>query len=486
VCLNLFLLNLDKMIEIKLYKGVEVSTKKIASARIDIESSSLLKELNNSLPFDKALYLEDIKGSLAHASMLANKGIISSDDFKKINLGLNEILEEITSGSWNIEEDQEDIHMAIEYRLTQKIGDAGKRLHTARSRNDQVALDFRLFVQKETKEIANLLTNIIETLLVVASKHTETLLPGMTHLQHAQPINFGYHMVAYASMFKRDFERFESSYKRNNLSPLGCAALAGTPHPIDRDMSASALGFDAPTLNCLDTVSDRDFALEILFNIATMMMHMSRLSEELILWSSSEFSWIKLSDRHATGSSIMPQKKNPDIPELLRGKTGRVYGNLLSLLTVMKGLPLAYNKDMQEDKEGVFDSVRTAKLSLAVLDEMLAQMTIKKEAMESACNKGHLSATDLADYLVKKLEIPFRDAYHIVGNVVNLAEEKSVDISELSLEALQSVEPKIQKDALDILDNRVSMNARKSKGGTATIRTKEQIIELKSWLEKIR
>ncbi len=464
-----------------------MSKKKIASARIGIESSDLLKELNNSLPFDKTLYLEDIKGSLAHASMLANKGIISGDDFKKINLGLNEILEEITSGSWDIEEDQqEDIHMAIEYRLTQKIGDAGKRLHTARSRNDQVALDFRLYVQKETKEITALLSNLMKRLLEIASKHTETLLPGMTHLQHAQPINFGYHMMAYASMFKRDFERFLSSYERNNLSPLGCAALAGTPHPIDRDMTASALGFDAPTLNCLDTVSDRDFALEILFNIATMMMHISRLSEELILWSSSEFGWIKLSDRHATGSSIMPQKKNPDIPELLRGKTGRANGNLISLLTVMKGLPLAYNKDMQEDKEGVFDSVKTAKLSLSVLEEMLTQMTIKKEAMERACKVGHLSATDLADYLVKKLGIPFRDAYHIVGNVVNLAEEQGIDISELSLETLQSIEPNIEEDVLGILDNRACMNARRSKGGTATIRTKEQIEALKGWLNKSR
>ena len=463
-----------------------MSKKKIASARIGIESSNLLKELNNSLPFDKTLYLEDIKGSLAHASMLANKGIISGDDLKKINTGLNEILEEIHSGNWSIDEGQEDIHMAIEERLTQKIGDAGKKVHTARSRNDQIALDFRLFVQKETKEISELLIELIKTLLAIASKHTQTLLPGMTHLQHAQPINFGYHMVAYASMFKRDFERFMGSYGRNNLSPLGCAALAGTPHPIDRDMTASALGFDAPTLNCLDTVSDRDFALEALFNIATMMMHISRLSEELILWSSNEFGWVRLSDRHATGSSIMPQKKNPDIPELLRGKTGRVNGNLISLLTVMKGLPLAYNKDMQEDKEGVFDSIRTAKLSLKVLDEMLAQMIVKKEAMENACNRGHLSATDLADHLVRKLEIPFRDAYHIVGNVVNLAEEKGVDISELSLDALQSIEPRLQEDALDILDNRASMNARRSKGGTATTRTQEQIEALLTWLKSAR
>ncbi len=458
--------------------------KKIASARIGTESSELLKELNNSFPFDKALYREDIEGSKAHAAMLAHQGIISNDDLSSITDGLNEILKEIESGEWELEGDDEDIHMAIEGRLTDKIGDAGKRLHTARSRNDQVALDFRLFVQRQTKEISSLLLELIQTCVDIAKNNTTTLLPGMTHLQHAQPINFGYHMMAYVSMFKRDFERFMSSFERNNLSPIGCAALAGTPHPIDRKMTASALGFDAPTLNCLDTVSDRDFALEVLFNISTLMMHISRLSEELILWSSSEFRWITLSDRHSTGSSIMPQKKNPDIPELLRGKTGRVNGNLIGLLTVMKGLPLAYNKDMQEDKEGVFDSVRTAKLSVMVLDEMLAQMKINTSRMESACMVGHLSATDLADYLVRKVGMPFRDAYHIVGNVVNLAEDQGIDISELSLEQLQSIESRIEDDVKSILNNRASMNARTSEGGTATARTLEQIHSMQNWLEQ--
>jgi argininosuccinate lyase len=458
-------------------------SKKIASARISKESSELLKELNNSLPFDKLLYREDIQGSLAHAFMLSSQGIISKDDHELIERGLGEILDEIENGTFSLDRDDEDIHMAIEGYLTTKIGDAGKRLHTARSRNDQVALDFRLYVQKNSSLLAKLLLENIETLLEIASKHTETLLPGMTHLQHAQPINFAYHMMAYASMFKRDYERFKSSYERNNLCPIGCAALAGTPHPIDRDITASKLGFREPTLNCLDTVSDRDFALEILFNISTMMMHISRLSEELILWSSSEFRWITLDDRHATGSSIMPQKKNPDIPELLRGKTGRVNGNLIGLLTVMKGLPLAYNKDMQEDKEGVFDSVKTATLSLRVLNEMMALLKVNEENMNRACMIGHLSATDLADYLVKKAGIAFRDAYHIVGNVVNLAEEKSVDISELSLEELQSVEPRINIDVLDILDNNASMNARTSKGGTATVRVEEQIDSMREWLK---
>ncbi len=458
-------------------------SKKIASARITESSSQLLQELNNSLPFDKVLYREDIEGSKAHAYMLAEQGIISNEDYAQIEKGLVEIYEEIESDEFLLDGDDEDIHMAIEGRLTQKIGDAGKRLHTARSRNDQVALDFKLYVQKNTKKIAKLLLQNIETLLKVANQNTETLLPGMTHLQHAQPINFAYHLMAYASMFKRDYERFISSYERNNYSPIGCAALAGTPHPINRKITAERLGFKAPTLNCLDTVSDRDFALEILFNIATMMMHISRLSEELILWSASEFKFVQLSDKHATGSSIMPQKKNPDIPELLRGKTGRVNGNLVALLTVMKGLPLAYNKDMQEDKEGVFDSVKTALLSLEVLNEMIGEMSVNVEQMNRACMVGHLSATDLADYLVKEVGLPFRDAYHITGHVVNMAEKKGLDISELSFDELKSVDDRITEGVVELLDNRASMNARQSEGGTSTIRTKEQINSLSSWLE---
>jgi len=461
-------------------------SKKIASARITEKSSQLLQELNNSLPFDKVLYREDIEGSQAHAFMLSEQGIISKEDYNQINKGLSEILEEIELGIFKLDGDDEDIHMAIEGRLTQKIGDAGKRLHTARSRNDQVALDFRLFVQKNTQKIAKLLLDNIETFITVAQNSSDVLLPGMTHLQHAQPINFGYHMMAYASMFKRDYERFISSYERNNYSPIGCAALAGTPHPLDRDITAKKLGFKEPTLNCLDTVSDRDFALEILFNISTMMMHISRLSEEIILWSSSEFKFITLSDRHSTGSSIMPQKKNPDIPELLRGKTGRVNGNLVALLTVMKGLPLAYNKDMQEDKEGVFDSVKTALLSLQVLNEMIQDMRLNRDKMNQACMVGHLSATDLADYLVKEVGIPFRDAYYITGNIVNLAEDKGLDISELSLEELQSIDSRIGEKALSVLDNRASMNARNSEGGTSTARTIEQIEKMSKWLNEQR
>ena len=461
-------------------------SKKMASARITTDSSELLTQLNNSLPFDNVLYAEDIEGSRAHAYMLGEQGIISQDDVNQINQGLSEILSDINNGTIELNGDDEDIHMAIERHLTEKIGDAGKRLHTARSRNDQVALDFRMYVQKNSKLLASILIDNIETFIKVAKENSDVMLPGMTHLQHAQPINFGYHMMAYASMFKRDYERFIDSYNRNNLSPIGCAALAGTPHNIDRNITSNKLGFNSPTLNCLDTVSDRDFALEILFNISTMMMHISRLSEELIIWSTSEFGFITLSDRHATGSSIMPQKKNPDIPELLRGKTGRVNGNLISLLTVMKGLSLAYNKDMQEDKEGVFDSVKTAILSLKIMNEMIGDMKVNDDKMESACMIGHLSATDLADYLVKSAGIPFRDAYHIVGNVVNMAEEKGIDISELNIEELQSIDNRIGKEVIDLLDNRSSMNARNSEGGTSTARTLDQINNLEQWLKNIK
>ncbi len=460
--------------------------KNIATARIKVESSKLLKELNDSLPFDKELFKEDITGSLAHAKMLAKQGIISQEDYEAIAKGLQEILAEIESGEIVLDGADEDIHMAIERLLTQKIGEAAKRLHTARSRNDQVALDFRMYVLNNSLEIAALIKENIQTLVEIAKEHTDTLLPGMTHLQHAQPINFAYHLLAYASMFKRDYERFLSSYNRNNYSPLGCAALAGTPHPIDREITAKELGFKAPTINCLDSVSDRDFALEMLFNIAMLMMHISRLSEELILWSTSEFNFITLSDKHATGSSIMPQKKNPDIPELLRGKTGRTYGNLMALLTVMKGLPLAYNKDTQEDKEGVFDSVKTAKLSLQVLNEMMQEMQVNKENMQKACQRGHLSATDLADFLVKEFNMPFRDAYYLVGDVVNKAQDMGKDISELNLEELKSIDSRFDERVLNVLNVQNSMNARNSLGGTASTQTQKQIEFFKNWLQSAK
>jgi len=459
--------------------------KKIASARISQSSSELLQELNQSLPFDKLLYAEDIEGSIVHSSMLAKQGIIGENEKDEIHQALKQVKEEVENGSFSLDGDDEDIHMAVERRVTEIVGDSGKRMHTARSRNDQVALDFRWYVQKHTLNLASLVKKNIETLTKIAQDHTNTLLPGMTHLQHAQPINFGYHLMAYVSMFKRDYERLMDAYNRNNYSPLGCAALAGTPHPIDREFTSNELGFSAPSLNCLDTVSDRDFALDLLYNISVLMMHISRLSEELILWSTSEFQFITLSDSHATGSSIMPQKKNPDIPELLRGKSGRAYGNLMGLLTVMKSLPLAYNKDTQEDKEGAFDSITTATLSLRVLDEMMEMMTVNSDKMEQACMIGHLSATDLADYLVKKVGIPFRDAYHITGDAVNLAETKGLDISELSIEDLQSIDSRIDEDVIALLDNRASMNARNSQGGTASKQTEKQIEVIKEWLSSL-
>ena len=456
---------------------------KLASGRVTEKSSELLDRFNASLPFDRKLYAEDIRGSLAHATMLAAQGILSEEELGKIEEGLAQVEEEITSGDFTFDIADEDIHMAIEKRLTELIGDTGKKLHTARSRNDQVALDFRLYVQKSSLKIRLSLIELEKVLLKIAKEHTETMLPGMTHLQHAQPINFAYHMLAYMSMFRRDIERLESAYARNNLSPIGCAALAGTPYPIDREKTAKLLGFDAPTINCLDTVSDRDFALDILYNIAVLLTHISRLSEELILWSSSEFGFVSLSDSYSTSSSIMPQKKNPDVPELLRGKTGRVYGNLIALLTVLKGLPLAYNKDMQEDKEGVFDSVETALLSVEILTAALDTMQVNREKMERACKKGHLSATDLADYLVQKCDMPFRDAYKITGAIVVEAEKIGVDLSELPFEIIKAYAPCVGEDISEYLDLRHSMNARTSQGGTATEATRRQIDLFVEWLE---
>ena len=448
---------------------------KMWSGRFSASASSLLDEFNASIMFDRKLYREDIEGSIAHATMLQKQGILSEDELKKIIDGLNQVKSEIENGEFEWKISDEDLHMGIEKRLTAIIGDTGKKLHTARSRNDQVAVDFRRFVLRKNKEISQAIKALMKEVLVVAKQHTQTLIPGMTHLQHAQPINFGFHLGAYLSMFTRDIQRFESSFERNNVSPLGCAALAGTPHNVDRELTAELLGFDSVSINCLDTVSDRDFALEILFNISTMMMHISRLSEELVMWSSYEFGFVELSDEYSTGSSIMPQKKNPDVPELLRGKTGRVYGSLMGLLTVMKGLPLAYNKDTQEDKEGVFDAVQTAEISLEILKEAIKTMEVKAPNMESACKVGHLSATDLADYLVEKCDIPFREAHFITGHAVAKSEELGIDLSEIEFTELQKIDSRIKEDVLEYLVLRNSMNARKSQGGTATLKTEEQL-----------
>ncbi|MDX9814175.1 MAG: argininosuccinate lyase [Sulfurimonadaceae bacterium] len=458
---------------------------KLRTGRFNTTSSSLLEEFNASVMFDRELYVEDIEGSIAHATMLEAQGILTSDELEAIKNGMAQVKDEIEKGEFEWKVADEDIHMAIEKRLTAIIGDAGKKLHTARSRNDQVATDFRRFVLRKNKELALKLKELMEAIHTIASKHTTTLLPGMTHLQHAQPINFAYHLCAYLAMFSRDIERFNSSYMRNNVSPLGCAALAGTPHNINRELSAKLLGFDSVSINCLDTVSDRDFALEILFNISTMMMHISRLSEELVMWSSYEFKFVELSDEYSTGSSIMPQKKNPDVPELLRGKSGRVYGSLMGLLTVMKALPLAYNKDTQEDKEGVFDAVKTAEISLEILKETLKTMSINEQNMYNACKVGHLSATDLADYLVQKKDIPFREAYFITGQAVGKAGELGIDISDMKLEDLQSIDSRISEDALSYLDIKNSMNARMSDGGTASAKTLEQLEYFKNYIEGV-
>jgi argininosuccinate lyase len=459
---------------------------KMWSGRFTQDASTLLEKFNASIMFDQKLYREDIEGSIAHAKMLAHQGILTDDEATLIEKGMAQVLSEIESGSFEWKIGDEDLHMAIEKRLTAIIGEAGKKLHTARSRNDQVALDFRRFVLRKNREIVEQIKALMSVVIDIARDHTTTLLPGMTHLQHAQPINFAFHLLAYASMFKRDIERFESSVARNNISPIGCAALAGTPHNINREMTAKELGFDSVSINCLDTVSDRDFALEILFNISTLMMHISRLAEEIIMWSSYEFRFVELSDQYSTGSSIMPQKKNPDVPELLRGKTGRVFGNLMGLLTVMKGLPLAYNKDTQEDKEGVFDSVETAELSLEILREALRTMTIKPQNMARACKLGHLSATDLADYLVEHCDVPFREAHHITGRAVARAEVLGIDLSDIDYTELYAIDERIKEDVIPYLAIEHSMNARTSQGGTAEIRTLEQIIYFDHFLKDVQ
>jgi len=459
---------------------------KMWSGRFTQDASTLLEKFNASIMFDQKLYREDIEGSVAHAKMLAHQGILTEEECTSIEAGMGQVLSEIESGAFEWKIGDEDLHMAIEKRLTAIIGEAGKKLHTARSRNDQVALDFRRYVLRKNREIVEQIKALMEAVVDIARDHTTTLLPGMTHLQHAQPINFAFHLLAYASMFKRDIERFESSVERNNISPIGCAALAGTPHNINREMTAQMLGFDSVSINCLDTVSDRDFALEILFNISTLMMHISRLAEEIILWSSYEFRFVELSDEYSTGSSIMPQKKNPDVPELLRGKTGRVFGNLMGLLTVMKGLPLAYNKDTQEDKEGVFDSVETAEISLEILRAALKTMTIKPQNMLRACKLGHLSATDLADYLVEHCGVPFREAHHITGRAVARAEVLGIDLSDIDYAELRAIDERIQEDVMAYLAIEHSMNARISQGGTAEIRTLEQIIYFDHYLKDVK
>ena len=450
------------------------------SALFSEPMSDLVKRYTASVLFDKRLWQADIEGSLAHAAMLAAQGIIGAQDEAAIERGMAQIRAEIESGSFDWKLDLEDVHLNIEARLTQLVGDAGKRLHTGRSRNDQVATDVRLWLRGEIDLIGGLLTDLQKALVDIADNNVDVILPGFTHLQVAQPVSFGHHMLAYVEMFSRDAERLLDVRKRVNRLPLGAAALAGTSYPLDRERVAKALGMvdekgeACVCQNSLDAVSDRDFAIEFPAAAALAMVHISRLSEELVLWMSQSFGFIDIADRFCTGSSIMPQKKNPDVPELARGKTGRVVGHLMGLITLMKGQPLAYNKDNQEDKEPLFDTVDTLKDTLRIFAEMVGGITVKPAAMEAAALRGYATATDLADYLVKK-GLPFRDAHETVAHAVKAAMAHSVDLSELPLAVLQQFNPMIDKDVYDALTLRGSLHARNVLGGTAPAQVRAQI-----------
>ncbi|MGZ8983429.1 MAG: argininosuccinate lyase [Methylotenera sp.] len=444
------------------------------SGRFNEPVAELVKKYTASVGFDQRLAVFDIQGSLAHAQMLGAQKIISHEDVKAIETGLTEILQEIEAGQFEWLLDLEDVHLNIEKRLTDKIGDAGKRLHTGRSRNDQVATDVRLWLRATTDQLVAGLAKLQLSLLDLAEAHFDTVMPGFTHLQVAQPVTFGHHLMAYVEMLKRDVERFTDARCRINRLPLGAAALAGTSYPIDRAMVAKTLGFDGVCENSLDAVSDRDFAIEFTFASSLVMTHLSRLSEELILWSSPRFAFIDIADRFCTGSSIMPQKKNPDVPELVRGKTGRVYGHLTALLTLMKGQPLAYNKDNQEDKEPLFDTADTLLVTLEIYADMMRGITVNKENMRQAASEGFATATDLADYLAKK-GMPFRDAHEVVALAVRYAVDKKVDLSDLPLATLQQFAPEIADDVYAVLTLEGSLQSRNHIGGTAPVQVKAAI-----------
>ena len=456
---------------------------KLWGGRFQKETDGLVNDFNSSIQFDQRLYREDIQGSMAHAAMLGQCGIISQEDAAAIQAGLEGILADIEAGKVEFTADNEDIHMNVEALLTQRIGDAGKRLHTARSRNDQVAVDLRLYLRREIGEIIQAILDFQQALAEKAKAHQKTVMPGYTHLQRAQPISFAQHLLAYCQMLARDVTRLEDCGRRMNQCPLGSGALAGTTYPIDRWQTAKALGFDAPMSNSLDGVSDRDYALELLSALSILMTHLSRLAEETILWCSGEFKFIELDDAYSTGSSIMPQKKNPDVAELVRGKTGRVYGDLMGLLTVMKGLALAYNKDMQEDKEPVFDAIDTVKMCLPVFTGMIETMRVLPENMRAAAGRGFINATDCADYLTKK-GMPFRDAYTAVGKLVYYCTEHHKVLEELSLEELQTVSPLFGEDVYDALNLENCMEQRRSYGGPAVAETTRQIQEIETFIQE--
>ncbi len=442
---------------------------------------SIADDFNSSIRFDCKMYKQDITGSMAHAAMLGAKNIISKKEAEQLIDGLQGILDDLNSGALEFDFTCEDIHMFVEQVLTQRLGDVGKKLHTARSRNDQVALDLRMYLRSEVDEIVTLIEDLIQAILSQAEENKATIMPGYTHLQRAQPISFAHHLLAYAMMFLRDIGRIEDAKKRMNFSPLGSCALAGTTYPTDRGFTAEKLGFDGVMQNSIDGVSDRDFCVELLSSFALLMMHLSRFSEEIILWSSWEFKFIELDDSYTTGSSIMPQKKNPDMAELVRGKTGRVYGDLMALLTTLKGLPLAYNKDMQEDKEAVFDGLDTVIMCLEVFTPMLATMKVNKDKTYLAAQQGFINATDLADYLTKK-GMPFRSAYKIVGQVVADCIKKNLVLDTYPLESYQSYTPLFEEDLYGEISLETCVNKRLSEGGASPASVKKQISYLREVL----
>ena len=455
---------------------------KMWAGRTSGETSKIADDFNSSISFDKKMYKQDVCGSIAHASMLASKGIISNEDGKLIIDTLVEILSDIELGKLEISSDAEDIHMFIESELTSRIGAVGKKLHTARSRNDQVALDLRLYMRDQTKLVIEKLKYLISVILEKAEENQDAIMPGYTHLQRAQPITFAHHLLAYAMMFIRDTQRLSDALKRMNYSPLGCCAMSGTTYPTNRDMVAKDLGFDGVTMNSIDGVSDRDYCIELLSAFSVIMMHLSRFSEEIILWQSWEFKFIELDDAFSTGSSIMPQKKNPDMAELVRGKTGRVYGDLIATLTMLKGLPLAYNKDMQEDKESIFDGVETVIKCLDVFAPMIKTLKPLKENMYKACAQGFINATDLADYLTKK-GVPFREAYKLVGTIVADSIKKGVTLDEYPIEEYKKHSENFKEDLYQEISMETCIKKRISKGSTGYESVKEQILYVKEFLK---
>ena len=454
---------------------------KMWAGRTDGATEQIADDFNSSIHFDSRMYKQDITGSMTHAAMLAAQNIISQTDADTLIAGLEQILADIESGKLPIDMTCEDIHMFVEQELTNRLGDVGKKLHTARSRNDQVALDIRLYLRDEIAEISNLTKQLIAAIADKAETYADAIMPGYTHLQRAQPITFGHHLMAYAMMLLRDLDRLADCSKRMNFSPIGCCALAGTTYNIDRQFEAEKLGFDGICQNSLDGVSDRDFCAELLSSLSILMVHLSRFSEEIILWSSWEFKFIELSDAYTTGSSIMPQKKNPDMAELVRGKTGRVFGDLMALLTTLKGLPLAYNKDMQEDKESIFDAVDTVKMCLQVFAGMVATMTANTANMKRAAQTGFINATDLADYLVKK-GLPFRSAYKISGQLVAHCIQNNTVLEELPLETYKQYSDLFESDLYQEIDLAVCVEKRISEGGTSTASVKTQIAYVRSVL----